>query len=206
MGATEILWAVAGVVAACLWTWGGFFMSETPRKVRTFFLLAPTPIVLMTVWYIVTTSDDWKHRLVIAAIVGGLAGINTVETLRWVRARESRVNTDKERTMAERWLQLSREITDFVHLEFSDAPEVARISPDTQEEYFRAQVRHSQKARAKFESRFGPDILIALEEMTALGIQTSEIDPHGTNRLSMVETSKRVAAEAKKIMKRLGGK
>jgi len=100
MGAIDILWGVAFMAAPGLVGWGWLLMSEERPNftvVRVLFVLAPIPLVVMDIWYVLTTADDLRGRIAVSAVLGGLAMISLLETLRWVDDREKRFDDSRPR-------------------------------------------------------------------------------------------------------------
>ena len=48
------------------------------------FAMAPIPIIFVSVYYVVTTSDAFDKRAVVSAIVGALSLVSVVEQIRFV--------------------------------------------------------------------------------------------------------------------------
>jgi hypothetical protein len=91
MGAIEILWGVALMATPGLVGWGWILMSENHPNftaVRLLFVLAPMPLVLMDIWYVLTTRDGFRERGAVSAVLGAIALISLLETLRWVDNKE----------------------------------------------------------------------------------------------------------------------
>jgi hypothetical protein len=84
MGFEEILLALLFAITPIIIGWGIVVMNTNSRAAIILFALAPLPIIVADLMYVISTADGFPKRAIMSALIGSIALVAIVEQCRFI--------------------------------------------------------------------------------------------------------------------------